>query len=56
MEFAKHADIVRGHTKWEGRIYKVLRQNLESDLVLVFWIFLDDWLVWFGFGLVLLFG
>eukprot|EP00913_Durusdinium_trenchii_P009151 g8601.t1 len=31
IEFAKHADIVRGHSKWEGRIYKVLRQNLESS-------------------------
>ncbi|CAJ1363643.1 unnamed protein product, partial [Effrenium voratum] len=29
--FAKHSDILRGHNKWEGRIYKVLRQNLESE-------------------------
>ncbi|CAJ1381245.1 unnamed protein product [Effrenium voratum] len=31
LEFAKHSDILRGHNKWEGRIYKVLRQNLESE-------------------------
>ncbi|CAE7327190.1 THO2 [Symbiodinium pilosum] len=30
-EFAKHADIVRGHNKWEGKILKALRQNLESE-------------------------
>eukprot|EP00439_Symbiodinium_sp_Y106_P079741 s783_g18.t1 len=30
-EYAKHADIVRGHNKWEGKILKALRQNLESE-------------------------
>eukprot|EP00438_Fugacium_kawagutii_P013764 Skav232241 [mRNA] locus=scaffold273:39289:40470:- [translate_table: standard] len=31
IEFAKHNDIIRGHNKWEGRIYKVLKMNLESE-------------------------
>ena len=31
IEFTKHFDMIRGHNKWEGRIYKVLKQNLESD-------------------------
>eukprot|EP00931_Biecheleriopsis_adriatica_P053052 TRINITY_DN30988_c0_g1_i1.p1 TRINITY_DN30988_c0_g1~~TRINITY_DN30988_c0_g1_i1.p1 ORF type:complete len:1498 (+),score=350.54 TRINITY_DN30988_c0_g1_i1:53-4546(+) len=31
VEYAKYADILKGHAKWEGRIYKALRQNLDSE-------------------------
>lgn len=31
IEWTNFADIKRGHSKWEGRIYKVMRQGLEAD-------------------------
>lgn len=31
VEYAKYEDIKKGHAKWEGRIYKALRQNLDSE-------------------------
>jgi len=31
VEYAKYGDFQKGHTKWEGRIYKALRTNLDSE-------------------------
>ncbi|CAE8678153.1 unnamed protein product [Polarella glacialis] len=31
VEFAKYTDISKGHAKWEGRIYKAVRQGLDSE-------------------------
>ena len=31
VEFAKHSEIVRAHSKWEGKIYKTLKISLESE-------------------------
>lgn len=31
IEWAAFADIRKGHSKWEGRIYKALRQGLDSE-------------------------
>lgn len=31
IEWANFTDIRKGHSKWEGRIFKVMRQSLEAD-------------------------
>eukprot|EP00932_Pfiesteria_piscicida_P010296 SRR837773.212.p1 GENE.SRR837773.212~~SRR837773.212.p1 ORF type:complete len:533 (+),score=209.07 SRR837773.212:124-1599(+) len=31
VEWAQFSDIKKGHSKWEGRIYKALRAGLDSD-------------------------
>merc|ERR1719436_738424 len=31
IEWASFGDIKKGHSKWEGRIYKALRQGLDSE-------------------------